>query len=39
MPRTCSAPYVVAVVAGSMLAFAAMGAALAAHLYDRITRA
>lgn len=38
MPRSCSAPYVVTVVAGSLLAFAAMGTAIAAHLFDRISR-
>lgn len=36
MPRTCSAPHVVAVIVVSGLAFAAMGAAIAAHLFDRI---
>lgn len=36
MPRQCSAPYVVAVTVASLLAFAAMGAAVAAHLFDRI---
>lgn len=36
MPRSCSAPYVVAVVGASVLAFFAAGAAIATHLFNRI---
>lgn len=37
MPRACSAPYVVAMVGASFLAFFAAGAAIATHLFNRIT--
>lgn len=38
MSRTCSASYVAVVIVTPGLAFAAMGAAIGLHLYDRITR-
>lgn len=37
MPRPCSAPYVVAVTVASLVACFAAGAAIGAHLFDRIT--